>query len=106
MKLIVLIHMCTDKVTRGAAIITARAWVTQAGPLDQSVRSFALDSLQHLGAKPKEAEGLDGSAQNGDAAKENGDADEQAPPESEIEVQRFVELPFALCVKVPEMLDE
>ncbi|KAJ7733250.1 Symplekin tight junction protein C terminal-domain-containing protein [Mycena maculata] len=121
----VLLELTThpDKKTRGAAINTVKIWVPNAQPMDGMVREFALQMLRKLqlqvdakAVKPNGSE--DTSTKEEDENMEDG----QLPPEDLVQtpylperielpaqqshVLQHVELLFALCVKVPEFLDE
>ncbi|KAJ7504498.1 Symplekin tight junction protein C terminal-domain-containing protein [Mycena galericulata] len=122
--LVVLLELTThpDKKTRGAAINTVKIWVPNAQPMDGMVREFALQMLRKLqlqvDAKPAKPNGSDDNAKEEDENMEDG----QLPPEDLVQtpylperielpaqqshVLQHVELLFALCVKVPEFLDE
>lgn len=116
-----------DKKTRGAAINTVKIWVPHAQPMDVMVREFALQMLRKLqsqaetkSAKPNGSD--DTSMGNGNGDEDENMEDGQLPPEElvqtpylperielpaqESHVLQHVELLFALCVKVPEFLDE
>ncbi|KAF7370712.1 Mitogen-activated protein kinase [Mycena sanguinolenta] len=113
------------KKTRGAAINTVKTWVPNAQPMDGMVREFALQMLRklQLQADPKaaRANGTNDVSMGEDGEDENME-DGQLPPEElvqtpylperielpaqESHVLQHVELLFALCVKVPEFLDE
>ncbi|KAJ6518677.1 Symplekin tight junction protein C terminal-domain-containing protein [Mycena sanguinolenta] len=123
----VLLELTThsDKKTRGAAINTVKTWVPNAQPMDGMVREFALQMLRklQLQADPKaaKANGANDVSMGEDGEDENME-DGQLPPEElvqtpylperielpaqESHVLQHVELLFALCVKVPEFLDE
>ncbi|KAJ7224372.1 Symplekin tight junction protein C terminal-domain-containing protein [Mycena pura] len=115
-----------DKKTRGAAINTVKIWVPNTQPMDGMIREFALQMLRKLqlqaDTKSTKANGGDDvSMVNGTGEDENME-DGQLPPEAlvptaylperielpaqESHVLQHVELLFALCVKVPEFLDE
>ncbi|KAJ7634117.1 Symplekin tight junction protein C terminal-domain-containing protein [Mycena polygramma] len=127
----VLLELTThsDKKTRGAAINTVKIWVPNAQPMDGMVREFALQMLRKLQSQaetmpPKANGGDDISMGNGTKEEEEDEnmEDGQLPPEElvhtpylperielpaqESHVLQHVELLFALCVKVPEFLDE
>ncbi|KAK7030720.1 mitogen-activated protein kinase [Favolaschia claudopus] len=124
----VLLELTThsDKKTRGAAINTVKIWVPNTQPMDGMIREFALQMLRKL---QSQADLKGGNANgNGDVSMipEEGEdenmEDGQLPPEElvqtpylperielpakEPQVLQHVELLFALCVKVPEFLDE
>ena len=108
----------TEKVTRGAAIITVKRWVPDVQPMDSMVREFALQMLRRLQKRPTEEQKHIDVQMNGDENMEDG----QLPAEDLIQtaylpehielpaekahVLQHVELLFALSVKVPEFLDE
>ncbi|KAJ7865668.1 hypothetical protein B0H13DRAFT_2670840, partial [Mycena leptocephala] len=125
----VLLELTThsDKKTRGAAINTVKIWVPHAQPMDVMVREFALQMLRKLqsqaetkSAKPNGSD--DTSMGNGNGDEDENMEDGQLPPEElvqtpylperielpaqESHVLQHLELLFALCVKVPEFLDE
>ena len=110
-----------DKVTRVAAINTVKRW-TDAPPMDDMIRDFALQLLRRLQYRPKGSKSTEDKA-NGDGSDEAMDDDEdgQLPPEDLIQtpylpevldpasgdqVLQHLELLFALCTKIPEFLDE
>lgn len=119
-----------DVMTRGAAIITVRAWVGSNKALEAQVLQHGREGLKTIsGAPPVKAEEPEAQVDEGAAEKEtkmeedakpkeeaNGDvsalADAAAPAPAaeptwdEADVLRYVELPFALCIKVPSMLEE
>ncbi|KAF7294404.1 hypothetical protein MKEN_01432800 [Mycena kentingensis (nom. inval.)] len=125
--LTILLELTThpDKKTRGAAINCVKIWVPNASEpnqgIDALVRGFALQMLRKLqlqsDAQSSKANGV-GSGNGQDENMEDG----QLPPEAlvqtpylperielpaqEAQVLQHVELLFALCVKVPEFLDE
>lgn len=109
------------KVTRGAAIITVKRWVPETYPMNDMVRFFALQLLRRLQSKPvTERKVLDVEAgSNGQIdTMEDGEMEQEAIiqtdylsaqlelPAEKMVVLQHVELVFALCVKVPELLDE
>ncbi|KAJ6493673.1 Symplekin tight junction protein C terminal-domain-containing protein [Mycena vitilis] len=126
----VLLELTThsDKKTRGAAINTVKIWVPNAQPMDGMVREFALQMLRKLQSQaettpPKTNGGDDILMGNGTKDEEDENMEDgQLPPEElvhtpylperielpaqESHVLQHVELLFALCVKVPEFLDE
>ncbi|PWN49146.1 hypothetical protein IE53DRAFT_160920 [Violaceomyces palustris] len=109
-----------DKAIRAKAIISVKTWASQSGPLEAIVLSYARASLKLLTRQPEpqdaseaKAEGERGQespARDGVNAEEGDGAPaaegDEMMPKDEADVLRFVELPFALCVKVPDMLDE
>ncbi|KAJ7180551.1 Symplekin tight junction protein C terminal-domain-containing protein [Mycena filopes] len=116
----VLLELTThsDKKTRGAAINTVKIWVPNAQPMDGMIREFALQMLRKLQlqaeTEPPRSNGADGTGEKEEGEDENME-DGQLPPEElvqtpcpaqESHVLQHVELLFALCVKVPEFLDE
>ncbi|KAJ7449602.1 Symplekin tight junction protein C terminal-domain-containing protein [Mycena latifolia] len=123
----VLLELTThsDKKTRGAAINTVKIWVPNAQPMDGMIREFALQMLRKLQSqvdvKTPKQNGTDEALGNGSGDDENME-DGQLPPEDLVQtpylperielpaqqshVLQHVELLFALCVKVPEFLDE
>ncbi|KAJ7623311.1 Symplekin tight junction protein C terminal-domain-containing protein [Roridomyces roridus] len=119
--LTVLLELTThpDKKIRGAAINTVKIWVPNAQPMDGMIREFALQMLRKLQLQ------VDTRANGGEdkTAKEDENMEDgQLPPEDLVQtpylperielpaqqahVLQHVELLFALCVKVPEFLDE
>ncbi|KAJ7245107.1 Symplekin tight junction protein C terminal-domain-containing protein [Mycena haematopus] len=124
----VLLELTThsDKKTRGAAINTVKIWVPNAQPMDGMVREFALQMLRKLQsqADPRVAKlnGSDDISMGNEDGEDENMEDGQLPPEElvqtpylperielpaqESHVLQHVELLFALCVKVPEFLDE
>ncbi|KAJ7760455.1 Symplekin tight junction protein C terminal-domain-containing protein [Mycena metata] len=119
----VLLELTThpDKKTRGAAINTVKIWVPNAQPMDAMVREFALQMLRKLQLQAEPVPPR--SNEDGSEEKEEGEEEDvQLPPEElvqtpylperielpaqESHVLQHVELLFALCVKVPEFLDE
>ncbi|KAJ7066730.1 Symplekin tight junction protein C terminal-domain-containing protein [Mycena amicta] len=122
--LTILLELTThsDKKTRGAAINTVKIWVPNMQPMGDKVRDFALQMLRKLQLQADATTTEhNGSETNGDGEDENME-DGQLPPEAlvqtpylperielpaqESQVLQHVELLFALCVKVPEFLDE
>ncbi|KAJ6591683.1 Symplekin tight junction protein C terminal-domain-containing protein [Mycena vulgaris] len=124
----VLLELTThsDKKTRGAAINTVKIWVPNAQPMDGMIREFALQMLRKLQSQAdvkvsKQTGSEDATVSNGSGEDENME-DGQLPPEDLVQtpylperielpaqqshVLQHVELLFALCVKVPEFLDE
>lgn len=123
-----------DRMTRNAAIITVRAWVENGGALEEKVLGYGRSGLKRLTVKNPSAGGHEGSAGTEENGKENGvvegangstEKEEHQEEDGEIEakkssaaddptkelseeddVVRFVALPFALCIKVPDMLDD
>ena len=116
--------MMTDKITRGAAIITVKRWVPDVKPMDALVRAHALESMRRLAdpapsPSPVIAEELKEEVKAVEVGEEEnkmeGIEDEDGalvvreavtPVDPEAEVLRQVELLFALCSKVPDVLDE
>ena len=108
----------TEKVTRGAAIITVKRWVPDMQPMDGMVREFALQMLRRLQKRPTDEQKRVDVQTNGDENMEDGQlpAEDlvQTPylpehielPAQKAHVLQHVELLFALSVKVPEFLDE
>lgn len=123
-----------EKMVRGAAIITVRNWVRVNGQgrspvgdkIEEKVLEYAKDGLRRLTVRSNEEVNGSGDVtddQNHDSEKLNGQAhdteDESHTPErpvsvlddpnaeitSESDVVRLVELPFALCIRVGDMLD-
>ncbi|KAF7309707.1 LIM-domain-containing protein [Mycena indigotica] len=122
--LTVLLELTThpDRKTRGAAINTVKIWVPNIQPMGDMVRNFALQMLRKLQLQTDvKTIKHNGTEANGDGEDENME-DGQLPPEDlvqtpylperielpaeESQVLQHVELLFALCVKVPEFLDE
>lgn len=124
-----------EKMVRGAAIITVRNWVRANGQgkspagdtLENDVLQFAKAGLKRLTVKNQPVSNGDSNVgQNGHAnddptktekaAEEGASTEAEAQPsvlddpnaeiQTDDDVLRLVELPFALCVRVPEMLDE
>jgi symplekin len=108
----------TEKVTRGAAIITVKRWVPDVQPMDSIVREFSLQILRRLQKRPTDEQKRVDVQTNGDENMEDGQlpAEDlvQTPylpehielPAQKAHVLQHVELLFALSVKVPEFLDE
>lgn len=108
----------TEKVTRGAAIITVKRWVPDVQPMDGMVREFALQMLRRLQKRPTDEQKRVDVQTNGDENMEDGQLPAEdlvqtpyLPEHIELPAQRahvlqHVELLFALSVKVPEFLDE
>ena len=119
-----------DGLLRRGAITTARAWVGVNSPLEAAVLGYARASLQCLvqGRKGEDDEELkkepkegvlengaveDGKGENGtvedeEVEMEEGEEDAKDPATTwvPLDVLRYLELSFALCVKVPDLLDE
>ncbi|KAJ7890667.1 Symplekin tight junction protein C terminal-domain-containing protein [Mycena olivaceomarginata] len=124
----VLLELTThsDKKTRGAAINTVKIWVPNAQPMDGMIREFALQMLRKLQSqadpKAEKPDGTDNVSMGNENGEDENMEDGQLPPEElvqtpylperielpaqESHVLQHVELLFALCVKVPEFLDE
>ena len=110
----------TEKVTRGAAIITVKRWVPDMQPMNDMVRNFALRLLRRLQKRPSQTatieDRMDSSGDNdamedGEMPQEEVVQTEYLPEQLELPAQnahvlQHVELVFALCVKCPEFLDE
>jgi symplekin len=108
----------TEKVTRGAAIITVKRWIPDVQPMDAMVREFALQMLRRLQKRPTEEQKRVDVQMNGDENMEDGQLpaedlvqtaylpDHIELPAQKAHVLQHVELLFALSVKVPEFLDE
>ncbi|KAL5492454.1 hypothetical protein ACEPAI_3901 [Sanghuangporus weigelae] len=111
----------SDKVTRGAAIITVKRWVPDVQPMGDMVRIFALRLLRRLQKQPaggaqangrsKSEDGHDDSMEDGEMPQEEMIQTEFLPERVELPAQtaqvlQHVELIFALCVKCPEFLNE
>lgn len=109
------------KVTRGAAIITVKRWVPETHPMNDMVRMFALQLLRRLQSRPTSEHksvdadnGVDGQSDTmEDGEMDQGDIiqTEYLSPQLELPAEKavvlqHVELIFALCVKVPDFLDE
>ncbi|KZT59495.1 hypothetical protein CALCODRAFT_430835 [Calocera cornea HHB12733] len=111
------------KVTRNAAIITTKRWVTDNKRLEYFARSFALQMLRRLSSKKATANGAATADQPMDDAeatepKPNGIAHHDAkyptsyvsedpePPLDKMLVQQYLELYFVLCLTSQDMLDE
>lgn len=114
-----------DRMTRNAAIITVRAWVENGGALEDKVLDYGRSGLKRLTVKnpPLDEEKAPATeAEKGDEGQEE-KMDDEEPEEGETkkssaaddptkelsdedDVVRFVALPFALCIKVPDMLDD
>jgi symplekin len=98
-----------ERLPRTAAINTIRRWIPDVQPMDQMTRHFALQMLRRLQTR---------TAADGAAEEEDGQLPQEALlqteylspelqlPAEKLEVQQHTELLFALCVKVPELLDE
>ncbi|KAJ7672658.1 Symplekin tight junction protein C terminal-domain-containing protein [Mycena rosella] len=124
----VLLELTThsDKKTRGAAINTVKIWVPNAQPMDGMIREFALQMLRKLQSqvdvKVTKPNGNEDTAMGTGSGEDENMEDGQLPPEDLVQtpylperielpaqqshVLQHVELLFALCVKVPEFLDE
>lgn len=108
----------TEKVTRGAAIITVKRWVPDVQPMDGMVHDFALQMLRRLQKRPTDEQKRVDFQMNGDENMEDGQLPAEdlvqtayLPENIELPAQKahilqHVELLFALSVKVPEFLDE
>lgn len=100
----------SDKLTRAAAINTVRRWVPEPALMDGYIRDFALQLLRRLYVRKKSPES------NGDTNMEDEASEDtlQTPylpeqltlPADQQEILQHTELLFALCVRVPEFLDE
>lgn len=101
---------CTEKVTRGAAIITVKRWVPDVHPMDDMVRDFATQILRRLQRRPSEDEKRvnmeDGQLPTEDLVQTPYLPEQIELPAQKAHVLQHVELLFALSVKVPEFLDE
>ena len=106
-----------ERIVRGKAIVTARSWVLQKGPLTERVLDFAKNSLQLL--KQAGATQLDEAAEPGDAAGaaaaprlddaptvDAADAADSATETTEQDVLRLMELALVLSVKQPTIFTE
>lgn len=102
-----------EKGLRAPAIISVRGWVGQGGPLEKIVLDSAVASLQRLTVHGDKASAAaqetqaDASGAAVDMQKEERDPvnDHSFQLSDESQVLQFVELPFALSVKMPDMLD-
>ena len=104
----------SDKSLRARAIITIRAWVGAAGPLQELVLKSAKDSLERLKVQdPPKMEAEQAGAKP--ATDEEGAVEEESRDpvtdatfqlKDEMHVLQFVELPFALSIKMPSVLDD
>ena len=128
-------HVSTEKVTRGAAIITVKRWVPDAQPMSDMIRTFAQRLLRRLQKRAEKIGQINGERKSTDpneptseehagadatvnASEEDGEMPQEEPiqteylpeqialPAEKAQVLQHVELAFALCVKVPELLDE
>lgn len=120
-ELLLSLSKSSDKSLRAPAIITVRGWVGSGGPLEGIVLQSARDSLQRLTvrgdaggeappAEKQEQDGIktEGGEEDGALAPEDQRdpvKDETFQVRDENHVLQFVELPFALSVKVPDMLN-
>ena len=110
-----------ERLVRGKAIVTARTWVLQRGPLTDLVLDFARESLQLLveearraeAARPAEAPApAEGTAEAAEAAEAAAAAEAEAPDDEaaggvpEIDVLRLMELALVLSVKQPSFFAE
>ncbi|PKI83902.1 hypothetical protein MVES1_002381 [Malassezia vespertilionis] len=105
-----------DRLVRGKAILTARTWVVQRGPLTDMVLDYAKDSLAQLKEihepRADHAEGADHTDENpaqdeATAALDGAPADTVAPTESlDQDVLRLMELSLVLSVKQPSIFAE
>ncbi|TDL24074.1 hypothetical protein BD410DRAFT_767966 [Rickenella mellea] len=124
MKILLDLSTHPEKVTRGAAIITLKRWATpDICPMNDMIRNFALQLLRRLqsrptpDSKPPDSD-MNGDASHADEAMEDGEMPQEELVQTEYlpaqidlpaqkpQVLQHVELIFALCVKVPELLDE
>lgn len=125
----------SERATRARAIIAIKQCAVANSTLEATILAFARSNLDILietpEPSPEQAETKEGADKsNGDASGVNGSngsvkpdpeaadanegedaAEEQEKPESTYpvdsdDVLRFVELPFSLCTKIPDMLDE
>jgi symplekin len=102
-----------EKGLRAPAIISVRGWVGQGGPLEKIVLDSAVASLQRLTVHGDMTSAVAQDTQPSANGDEPGSQDEARNPvkdhsfqlSDESQVLQFVELPFALSVKVPDMLD-
>lgn len=107
------------KVTRNAAIITAKRWIGETEGLGDLTTSFALHLLSRLekqadGEEKAEAEDDDADAMEMDdddgpqmARVENAQVVGDLPvPKSEKQVTQHIELFLSLCAKTPDLLDK
>ncbi|KZV93110.1 hypothetical protein EXIGLDRAFT_674317 [Exidia glandulosa HHB12029] len=118
--LAILLDMTThpERITRNAAIITVKRWVPDTQPMDRLVQRFALQMLRRLcviPAPPKPEPTTEDSDEDGQLPQEEEQADDSIPayvpvklegPADRAVVLQHVELVFALCIKVPDLLDE
>ena len=96
----------SERLVRGRAIVTARTWVLQKGPLAEVVLSFARESLQLL---VEEARASETQEEAQDTSVEAEEADETAADPlglSEQDVLRLIELALVLSVKQPSFFAE
>lgn len=107
--------LLTEKVTRGAAIITVKRWLPDLQPMSDMVRTFALRLLRRLQKRPEKGvekpEGVRDGSEDGEMPQEDIVQTEYLPEEVELparksQVLQHVELIFALSVKSTEFLDE
>lgn len=96
----------SERLVRGKAIVTARTWVLQRGPLAQPVLDFARESLQLL---VEEAKAHDSALAKAPASTEAEEAEETAADPlglNEQDVLRLIELALVLSVKQPSFFAE
>lgn len=114
---------------RIAAIKLVKRWVPDVKPMDQLSQNFAVRLLRRLEAQsPSSADGdarkADSEMQNGDETDNSSPIISSSPRDSEpplntpylplvldiparpAQILQHVQLIFALCVKVPELLEE
>lgn len=122
----------SERTTRAKAIIAIKQCATTNSALEATILAFARSNLDILTDTPQPPEAApeakpEADAVNGDepgtaqangsvkaeegvnAAEHEGEAvveEESTHPRDGEDVLRFVELPFSLCTKIPEMLDE
>lgn len=110
----------TEKVTRGAAIITVKRWIPDVHPMSETVRNFALQLLRRLQSRraPSTKQILEANGTSQDDVMEDGEMPQEEVVQTEYlpgelqlpaqkpQVLQHVELVFALCVKLPDLLDE
>ncbi|WFD28368.1 hypothetical protein MNAN1_003378 [Malassezia nana] len=96
----------SERLVRGKAIVTARTWVLQRGPLAQPVLDFARESLQLL---VEEARAHDSALAKAPTSTEAEEAEETAADPlglNEQDVLRLIELALVLSVKQPSFFAE
>ncbi|EJD43771.1 hypothetical protein AURDEDRAFT_65903 [Auricularia subglabra TFB-10046 SS5] len=108
-----------ERITRNASIITVKRWVPDIHPMSRLVQRFALQMLRRLQtipAPPKPPPSTEEEDEDGQLPQEQlGDEEVHVPaylpatlemPVDRAVVLQHVELVFALCVKVPDFLED